>query len=635
MDRRNFLRAVGVGGAAASLTVPALGCAPPVAPDPLAGQGGVPTPVAGRDTWATVPAAFNTKVTAEIANAELSVLEGAVPPDMAGHVLFNSLSLLDTDAGFSGDALIWRVDLDGPVPRITSRILRTADYEMSRAFAGTPLAFESRGMLRMSPLGLQNQNNTAIVVMDGNRLLATVDGGRSWEFDPATLSPISPVGRLDDYRPMLEFPDFNRFICPYTITSAHPPYDPETGEYYHVSLSIVPIPGMDYTEVLLWDGQGDLKRVPITLPDGRNMTISQSAHQMAISRDHLVIVDASATIEFPKLLNHPNSQAAGEHWVPRPDTHLYLIDRDELRRTTGSVTARLAVIPRETGHLMVDYDNAPGRIVVHSAHTSAQDFAEWVMPFDRHPDTRESVRPALVNAITPVNYDIGVVGRYEIDTRTGKVLDQQAFFNDWTWGTGGLTARNPNTAVDTLGDLYHVNSGFPTDLAVERVYRGFRDYAHRLVAPEDLPWSGVPTSLVRIDHDAGRVVEGYYFDGDRFAWTPTFVPRHGTASGSDDGYIVTVVFSDHATEESVGTELWIFDAASLAQGPVAKLGRADLEMPLTLHSAWLDSLHMSRPDYRVDVGSELRERAATWRFEPSVLSTVRDVVVPAYERSVV
>ncbi|HMY88257.1 MAG TPA: carotenoid oxygenase family protein [Microthrixaceae bacterium] len=631
MDRRRFLTALGAGAGIAAVGLPMSGCAAPPAPDPLAGGPfGAPTPTPGRDRWARVPSAFNRRVTAEQATTPLTLLDGELPSDMAGHVFFQSLSLRDTDAGFSGDSMVWRVDLDGEVPTITSRLLRTTDLLLHDAVADTDLRFESRGVSRLGPLGMQDQVNTALVPLNGNRLVATVDGGRSWELDPATLAPVGPVGRLDDHRPLVDLP-VNRFLCPLNITSAHPPYDAETGEYYGVSLSIVPIPGLVYCEILCWDGVGAIKRVPLTTPDGAPVLLSQSAHQMCISRDHLLIADTSTVIEFGKLMYPPHSAEAAEAQTPRPDTVLFIVSRDELRRTAGGATAVRAVIPRESGHLMVDHDAAPGRIVVHSAHTSAMDFAEWVMPTDRHPVTGEPVRSDLVDAITPVSYDIGVVGRYEIDTRTGAVLDQHAFFDDHTWGSGGLTARNPLTPIDTVGDVFHANSGMPTDIAVQRMHAVFTSYPHRIVPDAELPWSGVPTSLLRIDHDAGRVVDAYWHAGDRFGWTPTFVPRRGTATGSTDGYVVSVVYSDHADARSSGTELWVFDAADLARGPIARLGRADLAMPLTLHSTWLDSLRASRPDTRVDVAAELTERADTWLADPRVASIVRNDVLPAYD----
>jgi carotenoid cleavage dioxygenase-like enzyme len=228
------------------------------------------------------------------------VLDGELPADLAGHVFFQSLALGPTDAGLSGDPLVWRVDLDGDTPRITSRLLRTTDYLLARAFADTPYRFESRGMMRMGPLGLQDQPNTALVLMDGNRLFATVDGGRPWELDPATLAPVGPLGHLADYRPMMADPAENRPLCPLMITSAHPPYDAQTGECYGVALSIIPGPG-SFFEVLCWSGDGEIKRVPLVMPDGQPVWISQNAHQVCVTRHHLVVLDAAGTIELGKL----------------------------------------------------------------------------------------------------------------------------------------------------------------------------------------------------------------------------------------------------------------------------------------------------------------------------------------------
>lgn len=606
-------------------------CVPQNPSDPLgSGPHPLPGPSGGRDTWARMPAAFNRRVTDETAPSALQLISGQLPDDLAGHVYFQSLSLGPDDAGFSGDGMVWRVDFDGDTPMIRSRILRTTDYLMAQAFASTGYRFESRGMLRLGPLGLQNQANTALVALDGNRLIATADGGRPWEIDPDTLDPVSPVGRLDDYRALVDLP-VNRLLCPMNITSAHPPYDPETGEYYGVSLSIVPIPGMMYFEVLAWDGAGAVKRVPVYLPDLQPLLVSQNAHQICVTKHHLVVLDASGTIEAGKLLNPPNSSAAGDTQVPRPVSHLYVINRDDIRSTTAGVVAQKAVVPRESGHFMVDYESTRDRLVVHSAHTSASDFAEWVQPYDRHPRDRTPVRSELVNAITPVNYDIGVVGRYEIDARNGRVLDQHVYFDDSTWGTGGLVARNPLTPNGTLGDVFHANSGFPTDIAVERVANGFVQHPYRIVPWGELPWDGLPSSLVRTDHDAGRTVDAFFFPGDRFGWTPTFVPRNGSGTGSADGYVVSVVYSDERNELSSGTELWVFRADDLAAGPVARLGRADLEMPLTLHSIWLDTTRSSRPDYRIDVRSELTERASTWIGDPYIRPILERDVLDVYE----
>ena len=632
MDRRRFLAALGAtAGAGAFATTPS-GCAAPVPPatDPLGPlAGGLPAPTPGRDRWARMPASFHQLVTAEADHVPLEVLEGALPDDLAGHVLFQSLSLLPSDAGFSGDALIWRVDLDG-APRASSRLLRTTDHLLSAAVADGPLRFESHGMMRMGPLGIENQVNTALVQLEGNRVLATIDAGRPWELDPATLRPIGPWGALDAYRPMADSPTFNRPLCPLALTTAHPPYDAATGEYYGVTSSILPLPGSAFTEVLCGDGDGVLRRVALRTPEGAPLAISQSTHQICCTRHHLVIVDAGATIEFAKLFNPPRSWAAGTATPPRPDTHVYVVDRAALRSGARTAVARRIVIAREVGHLMADYDSTPDRLVLHVPHAPSMDFAEWVMPYDRHPHTGEPVRPELVDVPAVLAYDVGVVARYEIDTRTATVLDVQAFTDDRLWGAGGLTARNPRSPLSTVGEVFHANAGFPTDLAVHRAFTGFRDHPHRLVPADEMPWEGVPSCLVRIDHDAGRIVDQYFYPGDRFGWTPTFVPRRGSATGAADGYVVCVVYGARA-ERTSGVELWLFDATDLSGGPLARLGAPSLQIPMTLHSLWLESLHTTRPDPTVDPGEELLRRARTWQTERGLVPLVRDEVLPAYE----
>ena len=427
-------------------------------------------------------------------------------------------------------------------------------------------------MMRMGPLGIENQVNTALVQLDGNRVIATIDAGRPWELDPATLRPVGPVGALDDYRPMADSPSFNRPLCPLTITTAHPPYDAATGEYYGIDLSILPLPGAVFTDVLCGDGDGSLRRVALRTPDGAPLSISQSAHQLCCTRHHLVIVDAGATIEFAKLFNPPRSWAAGAVTPPRPDTSVYVVDRETLRSGATSAVARRVVLAREVGHLMADYDSSPDRLVLHVPHAPSMDFAEWVMPYDRHPHTGAPVRPALVDVPQVLAYDVGVVARYEIDARTGSVLDVHAFTDDRLWGAGGLTTRNPRTPVGTVGEVFHANAGFPTDLAVERAFRGFRNHPHRLVPAGEMPWEGVPSCLVRIDHDSGRIVDQFFYPGDRFGWTPTFVPRRGSATGAADGYVLCVVYGEPAGPLQGGVELWLFDASDLSAGPMARLG---------------------------------------------------------------
>ena len=85
------------------------------------------------------------------------------------------------------------------------------------------------------------------------------------------------------------------------------------------------------------------------------------------------------------------------------------------------------------------------------------------------------------------------------------------------------------------------------------------------------------------------IEDDYSFPNGRFVSTPTFVPK--VNGGDNEGYIYCVVISDDdQTEGSSGDEIWIFDAQNLAQGPLCRLGHPDMNLPMTLHSAFLESL---------------------------------------------
>ena len=76
-----------------------------------------------------------------------------------------------------------------------------------------------------------------------------------------------------------------------------------------------------------------------------------------------------------------------------------------------------------------------------------------------------------------------------------------------------------------------------------------------------------------------------------------FVPRPD-AQDQTDGYLVSVVItsdeflSDNNDVEnnlnwSINTEIWIFDARKLADGPIYRLSHSKLNMGFTFHTTWL------------------------------------------------
>ena len=73
-----------------------------------------------------------------------------------------------------------------------------------------------------------------------------------------------------------------------------------------------------------------------------------------------------------------------------------------------------------------------------------------------------------------------------------------------------------------------------------------------------------------------------------------FAPREASA-GEDDGYLTTFVVD----ENTGASELWIFDAQTLTDGPVCKL-KLPRRVPRGFHACWVDGDSLARAP-RVDV----------------------------------
>jgi hypothetical protein len=181
----------------------------------------------------------------------LEVFEGALPSDLGGHFFFvGPVGNVGTDGfpgpsfntALNGDGMIYRVDLDDHAagPRVTTRLVRPADFYADEATAGDPRyladAYFNAGILRLSlTLGARNFGNTAFVPFrfggDKTRLLATFDGGRPLELDTQTLEVVTPMGSNHEWRAeaMGDHP------FPPVLSTAHPAADAHTGELFCVN----------------------------------------------------------------------------------------------------------------------------------------------------------------------------------------------------------------------------------------------------------------------------------------------------------------------------------------------------------------------------------------------------------------
>lgn len=373
---------------------------------------------------------------------------------------------------------------------------------------------------------------------------------------------------------------------------------------------------------------------------GENLVMLQTMHQTNFSRDYIVLVDSSLKFSVDIMLNvpFPNNPALSAlvrrllAKTQEPTTPLYIIRRADLVADSDTVTARRLIVPLETVHYSIDYDNPNGRITLHTAHNCASCVAEWVRPFDTLAIDSNGRRntPALPNTyglMASGAMDLGRIGKFVVDGNTAQVLQQhiiaeKGFQTDpatvqaHTWAVGLNTYRGmvsadaPTAAIrhnfwQCYGLDYRLLTNFLKDL--------YTDYQNRIVPVDDLleyTRHGIPFCLLRQDTDTMQFADYYLFKVNENLRSLQFVPRARTAGETVpvdeqlDGYIFcTMIIGDpnDLTADEYSREIWIFDAAELSEGPVCKLYHPDLIFSFTIHSAWLLDCQSFESGYTVPV----------------------------------
>ncbi len=543
-----------------------------------------------------------------------------------------------------------------------------------------PFRFQTAGIVRVGTLGTRDFANTAFVPMSGgsgpSRMVLTYDAGRPVEIDPVSLEVLGPVGGRDEWRPEA----LGDALFPIYLSPAHPVWDRRRGQLFTVCygrgvanfmatipvvhlLSRVPagvaqrfgrvasIAGVEaayrmllrfiernttrvdralerlfdrhlpmipdtFTDLVRWDGSGKLERFRLVLPHGREVSITQSIHQIAVTRDHVVLLHTGFKIGFASAFNDPVPRDAvfdrmlhAAFTRPQlPYTTFYVVPRaalDDPSLPIGDdgakrVTCREVRIPMESDHFLADYDEPDGRITLHVAHSPATDLAEWIRPHDASP-YRAPISPDLHGLLAVGAMDVGRFGRYVIDPEEGRVVEARTTVDErLSWAISLYAGRAINTEDELPGKIDHLfwcSIGFFPELMTQFVHDLYRDYPHRLIPLAEiqrLGATGRPSAIVRVDADTAAIHDAFELPPGVIAGSMQYVPR---PNGS--GYLIGTVYADPRTE------LWIMDADDLARGPLCRLGSDALQLGFSLHTAWVPSVARSTSSYRIGAREEL------------------------------
>jgi carotenoid cleavage dioxygenase-like enzyme len=344
----------------------------------------------------------------------------------------------------------------------------------------------------------------------------------------------------------------------------------------------------------------------------------------------------TAAIRTHKINNFNNINKIN-HWL----------DRDRFKHLP-KVEAQVAEIAPEFSHYLVDDENPNNQIVVYASHLAATDIAEYIRIFERSAyDDRDQNNteatyddPELTARLHKLagnivgSMDINRLGRWVIDGETGEIIEQQLFPDQKDKSDLNQQLANhqlnPNNPIDPkylltwctafymyqdqrptpkLTDIFWNNWGCWPDTLTTRIIEAYENYPQRLVDLDkvvDLTYQGIPSNLchlkIRTNADNKTVIEldsdNYYqFDNHYLGTSAQFIARPN-AQDQTDGYIVcTVLTSNEFLSQSnaknndpkwsQNSEIWIFDALKLRQGPLYKLSHPRLNLGLSFHTTWL------------------------------------------------
>jgi carotenoid cleavage dioxygenase-like enzyme len=387
----------------------------------------------------------------------------------------------------------------------------------------------------------------------------------------------------------------------------------------------------DFVRLIRWDGQSHFDTWEVVLPRTfglpiqRPVQIEQSMHQVGVTQNYVVLMDTSFKLGPEQLIPNPlpgnpkTEQALREvlNFPQFPDTNVYLVKRADLQAQTDRqaqadqrpprVVAQKFTIPREMAHFRVDYDDSNG-VVLHVAHNNAWDPAEWPQAYDFLATNTaggepQPVEPRLVG-MTVTTTDLNALGRYVLDPDTGRLADAQRVVDPTCTWAPAIYADVGNLGVpDRYDHIYWIAWGCWDELMTRFMVELYDDYPYREMAIDEVieaAQAGVPPALCHLDTVTMTLVDQYRFPPNHFGNSPQFIPR-GDSDDQTEGYLTCMVLIDEG--EALTSQVWIFDAQNLAQGPMCKLADASkqLKIGLTIHTTWLPEMAPRTAKYHVSV----------------------------------
>ncbi len=430
-------------------------------------------------------------------------IEGDIPDFIRGTYYLNGPARFSRGGlryrhWLDGDGMVCALRFDDEGVQFTNRFVKSTKF-VAEEEAGRPIfrtfatAFESDQLKR--GVALEPSVNVSVYPFIGT-LLAFAEQGLPWELDPVTLETRGEFnfgGRLNEISPF----------------SAHPKFDPVTGEMFNFGISFSAT--RPTLNVYRFDNQAQLlsrKRLRLDYPC--------SIHDFSLSPTYTVFYLSPYLLDMEMLMGTGRTLMDSLSWEPERGSQLRLVSRE-----TGEEIASIPIGQKYCLHLINSFEK-DDRLMV--------DVIEYDQPiYDEYqvvPDLFTGVREAQ-----PV--------RFVVDMKSCELIERR-----------------------TLD--YHLAPDFPS-VHSRQLTQCYQDFWMLSMSAERRPGRKFFNQLVHVNWDESTAYDIYqagpmhYLGGE-----PVFI---NNPNKERSGIIICQVFDAEHTASAFA----IFDAFDVADGPVATL----------------------------------------------------------------
>lgn len=374
--------------------------------------------------------------------------------------------------------------------------------------------------------------------------------------------------------------------------------------------------------LLRWKGDQTLETWVVMKKDGTYLEIAECMHQMGITQDYIILTDCSFKFSLDMMVLNPfaNHPAFDRffRWVfskpMTPFTRTYIVKRADLKPGGGTVTAVELdkPIPLETIHYSLNYANPNGQCTLYGVHNAATCIAEWLRPYDINALTGKQIDPEVVSLFATGAMDLSRFGKWVFDAENGKLLEDKTHIycakgevdgpvlgpNTWEitfYAYRGMISESET--VDEIRHLYFISAGTDSRMLSKFIRDLYAKYPNRFLSVKEIERctaKSLPYCLVHLNCQTMQPEADFYqVAPEHYLRNVQFVPRPTPTPDMDpqmDGYLIATVQVGTMQANQTFTyesQVWIFDAAHLAQGPLCQLTHPEMAFCFTLHTTWL------------------------------------------------